>query len=345
MTARTGDQRVAHERLAPGQPGRHGDHDAGPAGSPRLGLRRRNPEWGRDGVDSYVIGPREHRPKTPMDVDVGAVPELRGAHCGPLSVPSASMPGDSVEYLEANTTAWEARREDQMELARRQWSSDEPTWGIFGVPESMVGVLPATLDGARSLELGCGTAYVSAWLARRGALPVGIDPTPGQLRIAREFQDRFGLWFPLLRAAGEQVPLRDESFDLVISEYGAAIWADPYRWVPEAARVLRPGGQLIFLGNSTLLMMCVPDEDDQPATDRLLRPQFGMHRVEWPDDPTVEFHLGHGDWIRVLRASGFDIEDLIELRPPEGARTGCGFVTLEWARRWPSEEVWRARRR
>ena len=82
----------------------------------------------------------------------------------------------------------------------------------------------------------------------------------------------------------ETVPLPDASFDLAVSEYGAALWADPYKWIPEAARLLRPGGRLAFLANSTLLMLCVPDyEADGPATDRLLRPYFGMHRNEWPD--------------------------------------------------------------
>jgi SAM-dependent methyltransferase len=252
-----------------------------------------------------------------------------------------------LDYLAANVEAWESRRDDQLALARRAWAADEPSWGIFGVPESSAGVLPDDLDGCDAVELGCGTGYVSAWLARRGAKPVGIDPTPGQLSIARELQGETGLRFPLVRAAGEQVPLRATSFDLVISEYGAAIWADPYRWIPEAARLLRPGGELVFLGNSTLLMLCVPDEDDVPATDRLLRPQFGMHRFEWPGDPTVEFHLGHGDWVRLLRANDFDVEDLVEIQPPPDATMNdvYGFVTPEWARRWPCEEVWRARRR
>ena len=100
----------------------------------------------------------------------------------------------------------------------------------------------------------------------------------------------------------------------------------------------------MFLGNSTLLMLCVPNEDGLPAEDRLLRPQIGMHRFEWPDDPTVEFHLSHGDWIRLLRANHFEIDDLIELWPEAGAEPTCGFVTAQWARSWPSEEVWRARR-
>ena len=205
-------------------------------------------------------------------------------------------------------------------------------------------LLPDDLHGKTTLELGCGTGYVSAWLARRGAIPVGVDPSAGQLAIVRQFQAEFGLSFPLVRASGEHVPLGDDSFDFVISEYGAAIWADPYGWIPEASRLLRPGGELVFLGNSTLLMLCVPDEDDKPATTELRRPHFGMHRFEWPDDPTTEFHLGHGDWIRLLRENGFEILDLIELRPPRGATSQYGFVETWWADRWPCEEVWRARK-
>jgi SAM-dependent methyltransferase len=248
------------------------------------------------------------------------------------------------DYLKANTSAWQAKRDEQLKLARRAWAAVEPAWGLFQVPEAVLGVLPTDLRGVAAVELGCGTGYVSAWLARRGARPVGIDPMAGQLSIARDEQRRHELRFPLVLAAAEQTPFRDGSFDLAISEYGAAIWADPYRWIPEAARLLRPGGELIFLGNSTLLMLCVPDEDGVPAADRLLRPQFGMHRFEWPDDPTVEFHLGHGDWIRLLRRHGFEIEDLLEVLPAADSTTSYPFVTKEWATRWPCEEVWRARR-
>ncbi len=204
----------------------------------------------------------------------------------------------------------------------------------------------AAVEEADVVELGCGTAYVSAWLARRGALPVAIDPTPGQLDIATEMQLQCGPTFPLVRAAGEQVPFRDGSFDFAISEYGAAIWADPYRWIPEAARLLRPGGELVFLGNSTLFALCAPDDESRSPDDRLLRPQFGMHRFEWPDEPTVEFHLSHGDWIRLFRANGFEVEDLIELRPPPDSRESTHtVVTVAWARDWPCEEAWRLRRR
>jgi SAM-dependent methyltransferase len=161
---------------------------------------------------------------------------------------------------------------------------------------------------------------------------------------AARLQREHGVDFPLLVGNAERVPYPDASFDLAISEYGACLWADPDAWVPEAARLLRPGGRLVFLTNGYVLMMCVPD-DDQPADEHLLRSSFGMHRFEWPDDASVEFHLSHGDWVRLLRASGFEILDLIELQAPPGATTSAPYVTSEWARRWPSEEVWIARKR
>jgi hypothetical protein len=95
-----------------------------------------------------------------------------------------------------------------------------------------------------------------------------------------------------------------------------------------------------------LLMLCMPERDaDLPVKRELLRDQFDLHRFDWPDDGNVEFHLGHGDWIRLFRSSGLEVLDLLELRPPAGATTRYDFVTLEWARRWPSEELWRVRKR
>jgi SAM-dependent methyltransferase len=213
---------------------------------------------------------------------------------------------------------------------------------LFGTPESEVGVL-GDVSGLDVVELGCGTAYFSAWLARRGARPVGVDPTPAQLETARALQRETGIEFPLVEGTGESVPLPDESFDLALSEYGASIWADPYRWIPEAARLLRPGGRLVFLRDTTLATLCQPLEGT--VGDRLSRPQRGLNRIEWGD--TVEFQLPHGLLIDVLRGSGFEVERLVELYAPEGAERHeyYDYVTPEWARQWPAEEIWAARRR
>ena len=248
------------------------------------------------------------------------------------------------DHVLRNRASWDEWARDYEAVGRRNWAADEPSWGIFDVPESQVGMLPGDVAGLDAIELGCGTGYVSAWLARRGARPVGIDNSEAQLDTARRLQEEFGLEFPLLHGNAEEVPYPDASFDLAISEYGASIWCDPYLWIPEAARLLRPGGRLVFLVNSALLMLCVPD-DDAPAQDRLLRPYFGMRRFEWPDDNSVEFHLPHGEMIKLLRESGFEVEDLTEIEVPEGATTRYPYVTAEWARRWPCEEAWKARRR
>jgi SAM-dependent methyltransferase len=249
------------------------------------------------------------------------------------------------DHVQRNREAWDSFAERYAGPGRAQWEANQPTWGIYSVPEADVGMLPPSVDGLDVIELGCGTAYVSSWLARRGARPVGIDNSPAQLETARRLQAEFGVEFPLHLGNAEQTPFPDESFDLAISEYGASIWCDPHLWIPEAARILRPGGQLVFLVNGAILMLCAPDAEDEPATDRLLRDYFGMHRFEWPDDPSVEFHLGYGDMIRLLRRCGFEVEDMIEVRPREDATTSYPYAPVEWARRWPAEEVWKALKR
>jgi SAM-dependent methyltransferase len=248
-------------------------------------------------------------------------------------------------HVETNRRYWEATSAEFEEPGRRTWEAEEPNWGLWSVPESQVHVFPDDVDGKDVVELGCGTAYVSAWLARRGARPVGIDVTSNQLDAAARFQEEFDLRFPLVQSDAERAPFKDASFDLAISEYGACIWCDPYRWVPEAARLLRPGGELVFLVNGLLLMLTAPDSEDEPATDRLIRDYFGARRVDWSgENPSVSFFLGYGDWIRLLRANALEVTDLVEVRPPEGSTTRFPWITLEWSRRWPCEEIWRARR-
>lgn len=245
-------------------------------------------------------------------------------------------------YVAQNQRLWTKWSSDYEKSGRRYWADESVTWGIWSIPESEARLLPEVED-RDVLELGCGTAYISAWLQRRGARPVGLDPTTAQLKTAARLQREFEVRFPLVQAVAENIPLADGTFDVIVSEYGASIWSDPHKWVPEAGRLLRTGGELVFLLNSMLLVLCL-SEEDVPADDRLKNDYFGMHRFETVFDESVNFHLGHGDWIRLLRANGFEIEDLVELRAAADATTDYDFVTAEWARRWPSEEVWKARK-
>jgi SAM-dependent methyltransferase len=249
------------------------------------------------------------------------------------------------EHVLANRASWDADADNWVERGRAAWAG-EPNWGIWAVPESELGLLP-DVDGLDTVELGCGTGYVSAWLARRGARPVGLDNSSRQLATARMLQAEFDLRFPLVHGDGERPPFRDGSFDLAISEYGAAIWCDPRVWIPEAARILRPGGRLIYLGHSPLLMLTYPVDEDVPATETLHRDHFGMHRFEWEEDglAQVEFVIPHGETIRLLRSCGFEVEDLVEIRAPEDAETPTDpLASAGWARRWPTEDVWKARK-
>src|SRR5690348_6798032 len=186
---------------------------------------------------------------------------------------------DLPEHVRRNRALWDDWAAKFVESGERNWATADATWGIWDVPESQVGALPDDLDGKDAIELGCGTAYVSSWMARRGARVVGIDNSAVQLATARRLQVEHGLEFPLLHGNAEAVPYPDASFDFAISEYGACLWADPYRWVPEAARLLRPGGRLVFLIHSALLMLCMEAEDGVAASNRLLRTAFGMYRV------------------------------------------------------------------
>jgi len=253
------------------------------------------------------------------------------------------------DHVAVNRASWDEAGLDWVERGRRLWASDEPSWGLWGNPESEANLLP-DVDGLDAVELGCGTAYVSAWLMKRGARPVGLDNSSLQLATARTLQDEFALAFPLVMADAEHPPFDDESFDFAISEYGASIWCNPYRWIPEAARLLRPGGRLSFVTATSLMMLCFPEDDEtEPADSALHREYFGMKRFEWHKaDGSVEninFQLGHGDMIRLLRSCGFEIDDLIEIRAPEGSTSHVDAgVTYEWARRWPSVEAWKARK-
>jgi SAM-dependent methyltransferase len=251
---------------------------------------------------------------------------------------------DMPEHVRRNRAHWDAQAGLYATIGRGAWAAAEPSWGVWSVPESQLRMLPPDLDGLDAIELGCGTAYVSKWLAERGARPVGIDNSQAQLDTARRLQQEHGVDFPLLHGNAEAVPYADASFDFAISEYGASIWCDPYRWIPEAARLLRPGGRLTFLVNAPLHMLCLPDDVDGEAGDRLLRPYFGMHRFEWSDDESVEFHLPHGELIALLRSCGFDVEELVEVRPPQDSTSSFSHARLEWARRWPCEEVWKVRK-
>lgn len=262
-----------------------------------------------------------------------------------MTTPAPGPGRTEPDYLAVNREHWTARNARYTAAsARAAWARADIAWGIWKVPEADLQLLP-DVRGKDVIELGCGTAYVSSWLKRRGARrAVGVDITPAQLATARELDAELGLGLELIEANAEAVPLDDAQFDLAVSEYGASIWCDPYRWIPEAARLLRPGGHLLFLRNSPLSILCATDTG---TSECLQRPQRGLNRTDWDgDDPGVEFHLPHGEMLRLLRRAGFEVLELVELYPPADAvdHEFYSHVRVAWAERWPAEEIWLARK-
>jgi SAM-dependent methyltransferase len=254
---------------------------------------------------------------------------------------------DVPESLAGNIADWTRTNAEYTDPgAARAWAGDAIAWGVFQVREEDLGSPLGDVKDLDVVELGCGTAYFSAKLAKRGARPLGVDPTPAQLATAARMQGETGIEFPLLEAPAERVPLPDASFDLAFSEYGASLWADPRQWIPEAARLLRPGGRLVFLTNSVLAYLCFPD-DPGHADEHLHRPQAGMYVTKWPGEEGTEYHLSHADWIDLLHATGFELERLVEVYAPPGAEDHGYYetVTAEWAQKWPAEDLWVARKR
>ena len=244
-------------------------------------------------------------------------------------------------HVRKNRRYWEAESERYQREHESQLGGSRPVWGVWGIPEARLKVL-GDLRHLRVLELGCGGGQWSRWLAAAGARPVGLDLSLNQLRYAAGLVARAGLRVPLVNADAERTPFVDETFDVVMCDHGAMTFADPYRTVPEVARVLRPGGLFAFGHASPIQFVCW-DDAANGVTERLARDYFGMRA--W-DEETVDFMLPYGDWIRLFRANALEVEDLIEPRPRSNARTTYRwFAPLEWARRFPSESIWKLRKR
>jgi len=223
-----------------------------------------------------------------------------------------------------------------------------PLWGDWGVPEAELELLPVDMTGLRAVELGCGTGYVSAWMVRRGAAGTGIDASPQQLATARRLAQAHGVSLGLVHGDAEATPFEDGSFDFAISEYGAATWCEPYAWIPEAYRLLRPGGRLVFLGMHPVALLCSPADGSGPLASSLQRPYFGLHRVDRTraevDPGGPGFNLPIATWFALFRQVGFVVEHFREPRPPADSPAVSPHATVAWARSWPAEQVWKLRR-
>ena len=251
------------------------------------------------------------------------------------------------DHAAENRRHWNADAANWVASGERNWAQSEPTWGIWGVPERELGLFDGLEPGMRAIELGCGTGYVSSWMARRGAVCTGVDVSEAQLATASRLAAEHGVDLTLHHGSAEATPYPDGSFDFAISEYGAAIWCDPFVWLREAHRLLRAGGRLAFLGNHPLATVCSP-WDGAPVGETLVRPYFELHRTDWTqvavDPGGIEFTLPFEGWFALFREVGFEV---LDVREPRASRDDFGqhfAVHASWARRWPSELAWKLRK-
>lgn len=243
---------------------------------------------------------------------------------------------------DSNKPWWDRYADDYQRDHGESLARDPLAWGVWRIPEAEVGAL-GDVRGKDVLEYGCGAAQWAIGLAGRGARVTGMDLSETQLRHARAGIEAAGVAVALVLADGEDAPFADASFDLVFCDHGAMTFCRPERTLAEAARMLRPGGELVFCIGSPLRDLC---DAGETVTPELHRDYFeGLGRMAYREksgEELVWYQLPYGEWIRRFRAHGFIVDNLIELRPPAQAQTSYSdFVTPQWARKWPAECLWR----
>jgi SAM-dependent methyltransferase len=266
-----------------------------------------------------------HRRGEPV---TGSGPEK---NAGQVSHPAAPSPHPTAEAVLGTATvrkravgAAEARA-----ASRLWWDTDADDYqaehgGFLGLSdfvwcperlrEAEAGLL-GDVRGKRVLEVGCGAAACSRWLARRGAHVVGLDISAGMLRHAADGAERSGITVPLVQASADGMPFEDGAFDVACSAFGAlAFVADSLAVMREVARVLRPDGRWVFAVTHPMRWI-FPDD---PGPTGLTAVHSYFDRTPYLEVDTtgratyVEYHRTLGDYVRHLTAAGFRLVDLVE---------------------------------
>ena len=226
--------------------------------------------------------------------------------------------------MAANRRWWEDNADDYQAEHGAFLDAGGFVWGPEGLTEAAAGLL-GDVRGARVLETGCGAARCTAWLTGRGAHAVGVDIAWRQLQHSRLADGPDGPGTPVAQADARALPFADATFDAVFAAYGAPQFvADSAAATAEYARVLRPGGRLVFSVTHPIRWCFL----DDPGERGLVACHSYFDRtpyVEQDPDGTVtyvEHHRTLGDRVREITAAGLRLLDLVEPEWP-AERTGA----------------------
>ncbi|QIZ36906.1 class I SAM-dependent methyltransferase [Saccharopolyspora sp. ASAGF58] len=227
---------------------------------------------------------------------------------------------DAAESRGASRLWWDADADDYQAEHGAFLGDSDFMWCPERLREQDAGLL-GDVRGKRVLEVGCGAASCSRWLADQGAHPVGLDISAGMLRHAVAGGERSGTAVPLVQASADCLPFADDSFDLACSAFGGVPFvADAGAVFREVARVLRPGGRWVFAVTHPMRWVF---PDDPGPTGLTATHSYFDHTPYVEIDAGgratyVEHHRTLGDYVRQLAAAGLHLVDLVEPEWPEG---------------------------
>jgi ubiquinone/menaquinone biosynthesis C-methylase UbiE len=231
-----------------------------------------------------------------------------------------------------NQAYWDQSSDEYQAMHGAQLTNTALAWGVWRIPESTLHVL-GDVKNLRILELGCGAAQWTIALGRAGSRAIGVDLSARQLYHARLASKGV----PLVQGDAETLPFRNESFDAVFCDHGATTFSRPQHAIAEASRVLKSKGRLAFCMSTPFLDVCWDPASDT-ISSTLTNDYFSLSTLD--DGKSVCYQLPYGAWIRLFRKHSLIVEDLVELQPPQVASTTYA-VPEAWARRWPSDHIWK----
>lgn len=229
--------------------------------------------------------------------------------------------------------------EELKERVRNQFSGiaqdylDSP---LFSQGDDLTHVVEAAqLSGnERVLDVGCGAGHTAIALARRAASCVGMDLTESMVAIAEKYAREVGVANAAFCVGdAENLVWPDGTFDLVACRYAVHHFADPRRFIDEAARVLKPGGCLLISDHyaaedpaidtyvNHLNRLRDPSHVREPRRSEY-RTWFDAAGLSYEEVVTWDLFLDFDDWVARSRTPRDVRDELVRLlqQPPNGAK-------------------------